>query len=185
MPTLAATVTFLFPDCCAETFKLPRPWQALADHRQPVLNPLPVAESSVVSMPCSRTASVWQIRLSHWPEPLRPLPAQPMISSFLHRTHMHTRKPMHETPMLFHSPLALFTFLLLPRNNTRHLICNSEYTHTYTHIYRRIHTGPNLTLKANLTSSERCVGLHRPMCTQSQDLELCYCCLIQTHITGS
>lgn len=133
MPTFAATVTFRFPDCCAETFKLPQTWQALADHRQPVLKPLPVVKSSVVSMACSRTPPVWQTRLSHWPEPLRPLPAQPVMSSFLHCTHTCIqanpcieRRSSSTLSELFHTIFSCLLFSYYPNNNTRHLICNIE-----------------------------------------------------------
>lgn len=150
--SFAATVTFLFPDCCTETFKLPQIWQALAEHRQPVLKLLPVAESSVVSMACSRSASVWQSRLSYWPELLCLLPAQPVMSSNLHRAHMDTCKLMHEMSMCFHSTSDT-TFrcllLLLSKNNSRHLIRNIKHTQAH------LHTAPNLHLVLiNLTSSE-------------------------------
>lgn len=108
-------------------------------------------------MACSRSASVWQSRLSYWPELLCLLPAQPVMSSLLHRTHMDTCKLMHEMSMCFHSTLDT-TFrcllLLLSKNTPRHLIRNIK--HTYAHL----HTNPNLHLMLiNLTSSERCVRL--------------------------
>lgn len=70
----------------------------------------------------------------------------------------HTHGPF----LLLQSPLAT-TFRCLhfpycPKNNTRHLVCHIEYTHTRLRTYKH---RPELTLNANLTSSERCVGLHR------------------------
>lgn len=165
MPTFAVTVPFLDPDCCTKTFKLPWGWQLLADHRQPVLRPVPVAECSVVSMACSRTMTVWQTWLSHWPEPLHPLPAQPLMSLPLHHTHTCIHTNPHMERLLFHSPLATtfrcLHFSYYPKNNTRHLVHHTKYTHSYKH--RR-----KLTLNANLTSSEKCVGLHWRMCVHKE-----------------
>lgn len=181
MPTFPVTVTFLSPDCCTETFKLPRSWQLLADHRQPALKPLPVAECSVVSVACSRTTSVWQTWLSHWPEPLHPFPAQPLMSLSLYRTPMHTHKPTHGTSLVFHSPLATtfrcLHFSYYPKNNTRHLV-----QHTHTHIYKH---RLKLTLNANLTSSESCVELHWRMCTHRAKSQNCVIAATRKHTTSA
>lgn len=134
MPTFAVNVTFLLPDCWAETFKLPRSWQVLADHRQLALKTLPVAECSVVSMPCSQT-SVWQT--STFTLTRAPLPALcPAADVILPPPHTHTHAYMDtHAPLLFNSPLATtfhclhFSYCL--KNNTRHLVGHSEYTHTH------------------------------------------------------
>lgn len=121
--------------------------------------------------------------LTRAPSPT-PCPAADVILPLPH-THMHARKPTHGTPLLFHSPLATtfrclhFSYctktipdILFATLNTR------AHTHTDTHI----NTGPNLTLNANLTSSERCVGLHGLMCTHRAKSWNCVIAATHKHI---
>lgn len=139
----ALWLLLFFFHTAAETFKLPQSWQLLADHHWPVLKSSPVAKCSVVSVACSQATSVWQTWLSHWPEPLHLLPAQPLMSSSLRHTHMHSHKHTHGTSLLFHSPLTTtfrclhFSYCSKKQYQTS---CSPQRVHT--HVHTHINTGP-------------------------------------------
>lgn len=101
------------------------------------------------------------------------------------RTHTQIHKHTHGTSLLFHSPLAAtfrcLHFSYCPKNNTRHLVRHIEYTHAHTRSHTCKHR-PNLTLNANLTSSVRCVGLHRLMCTHRAKSWNCVIAATHKHI---
>lgn len=104
------------------------------------------------------------------------------MSSVLHRTHMDTCKLMHEMSMCFHSTLDT-TFrcllLLLSKNNSRRLLRYIKHTRAH------LHTAPNLRLMLiNLTSSEWCVRLRRPLFMQKAKSWNCVIAPSCKHITG-
>lgn len=178
MPAFAAaTVTSLLPDCVPETFKLPRSWQALADHRQPVLK----ASASAWVLCCERGVHSDDVcvtdstfTLTRAPSPAL-CPAADVILPPPH-THMHA----HALPLSLSHYLPLFTFPFTAQKTIPDISFATLNTHT--HIDTHINTGSELTLNANLTSSERCVGLHRLMCTHRAKSWNCVIAATHKHI---
>lgn len=128
---------FSFQAPALETFELPQSWQLLADHRQPVLKPLPAAECSVVSVACSWTTSVWQTWLHTDQSPFnRSLPSR-WCHPLPHHTCIHTNTHMERlcsSTLPYSHYLPLFT--LTAQKTIPDILFTTLNTHT------RINTGP-------------------------------------------
>lgn len=94
-------------------------------------------------------------------------------------TNTHTRN-VSVLPLSLSRYLPLFTFLLLAKKQYQ-TSSSPHWIHTHSDVYKH---RPNLTLNANLTSSGRCVGLRKIMCTHRAKSRNCVIAAAHKHVTA-